>query len=81
MTADKDPILNVAVLVVPTGEALWMETGQYRPGYLREIVDAWKKQHPGIDGSMGIVEIKMPLSQYKKIPANNSFDWPCPRMT
>lgn len=78
-TGKHDCLLSVAVVVLPTGETLWMESEKYKPGYMRKVVDAWKEQHPGFDGSgcsMGVVEINMPLSLYKKIPATNSFDWP-----
>lgn len=79
MIKKHDCLLSVAVLVLPTGETLWMESEQYKPGYMRKVIQAWKEQHPEFDGkkcSMGTVEIKMPLSQYKNIQATSGFDWP-----
>jgi len=78
-TGKHDCLLSVAVLVLPTGEALWMESEKYNPGYMEKVIQAWKDQHPDFDGSkcsMGAVEIKMPLSQYKAIQTTNSFSWP-----
>lgn len=70
-------LINVTILCLPTGEALWMDCKT--PEYLKEVISEWKKQHPEFKEtkcSMGAVQITMPESVYKTIQTNDTFNWP-----
>jgi len=74
-----DQLVDVAVLVLPTGEVFWINIEQYTQDYVCKVIQTWKEQHPEFDDSkcsMGMVVIKMPLSRYNSLHTSNSLVWP-----
>jgi len=74
--------INVVCLALPTGENLWFDTEERDAGYLNQVIDKWKEEHPEFKDAnctMGAIEIKMPKANYIAIGAQigpGCFEWP-----